>query len=45
MEKKTISIRIPEALHQELKKLAEKDHRTLSSYIEMLVLKSITEAN
>lgn len=41
MIKKTISIRLAEETHKQLKKLAEADHRTVSAYIEWLLLKTI----
>lgn len=39
--KKTITIRMSEDVHQKLKELAEKDHRTLSSFIEINLIKLI----
>ena len=42
MSKKTISIRITEETHQQLKKLAEADHRTVSAYIEWLIIQKLS---
>lgn len=39
--KKTVAIRLPEELHEKIKELAAEDHRTVSSYLELLILKAI----
>jgi hypothetical protein len=36
-----ISVRIPDVVHDELKRLAEDDHRSLASYIALVLTKHV----
>ena len=40
-ENKTVSIRLPEKLYQDLKNRANEERRTISAMIEVLVLRGI----
>lgn len=45
MEKKNITIRMTEDMHKSLKELADRDHRTMSSYVELVLMKHIEKQN
>lgn len=45
MAKKTVTIRLPEELHEEIKRLAAEDHRTISSYIELIIINKLKSNN
>lgn len=42
MERKTISLRMDNAIYKQIKKLADKDQRTVNNYIEVVLAKHIT---
>jgi predicted DNA-binding protein len=39
--KKTVTIRLPEDMHEQLKKMADEEKRTISSLIELLLIKGL----
>jgi hypothetical protein len=43
MAKKQYNFRLDEKLMEQVQKLADKDHRTLTNYIEMMLIKHVEE--
>lgn len=43
MAKKQFNFRLDEKLMEQVQKLADKDHRTLTNYLEMLLIKHVDE--
>lgn len=41
---KTVTLRLKDTLHKKLRTLAERDHRTLSNFIETAVLRHIEQS-